>query len=249
MSLDLTAWPGLELGERLDVGYQNSVWMGSLTGEAVSIRRLRRSLESFEWELDLIAFLHASGVRVSEPIRTVAGELHSDGIAVFRWLEGREPETEAEWRAVAAELKLVHELTIGYPQRPECCVVTELREKRKSLDADIDELPRGVADLVLDIFDKLEHVERAVVHGKPISRNIGISKDGRVGIFNWDVSHVDLIWHDMPGLGVQVLSDEDHQSANILSLAWSIANNWLLDAKHAEVQLTKLVESLDLFST
>lgn len=202
MVLDLSGWPALELGERLDVEHRRSTWLGSLAGETVAVRRLRRSLQSLEWELDLIAFLNASGVRVSEPIRTTDGALHRDGVAVFCWLEGREPGNETEWHAVAAELERVHELTANYPQRPECCTVTELRDQRKSLDADIDALPPEVQDQVLEIFDKLSFVERAVVHGNPVSRNIGITGDGRVGFFNWDASHVDLVWHDMPNLVV-----------------------------------------------
>src|SRR5262249_56480044 len=51
-------------------------------------------------------------------IRTPAGRLFADGVVVMTYVEGRPPETEADWRRVADTLRQLHRLTPHWPQRP-----------------------------------------------------------------------------------------------------------------------------------
>lgn len=44
----------------------------------------------------------------------------------------------------------------------------------------------------------------------PGPSNIRIGADGRVGLLDWDEARVDLTWHDLSNLGVQVLDDREH---------------------------------------
>lgn len=242
MGINLSAWPGLLLGERLDSGHRNSCWLGDLAGERVVVRRIRRPLTSLEWELDLIAHLGESGILVPTAVRTDEGALHAGGIAVQRWLDGREPTTRSDWQAVADELKLVHEASTNFPQRPEACTVLELRAQRRSLDADIDLLPIGAQERILAVFDQFKDVNLSVVHGDPNASNIRIQDDGRVGFLDWDESRVDVVWHDLSNLGVQVLSDENHLQAQALSHAWEAVNGWILEPDYAHGRLRQLEE-------
>ncbi|MEZ5225102.1 MAG: hypothetical protein R2710_00095, partial [Acidimicrobiales bacterium] len=70
-------------------------------------------------------------------------------------------------------------------------------------DADLDALP-AAAELVIDVFERFRDVPTAVVHGYPGPINI------RIGLLDWDEARVDLTWHDLSTLGVQVLDGREH---------------------------------------
>jgi Ser/Thr protein kinase RdoA (MazF antagonist) len=55
---------------------------------------------------------------VPVPIPTLEGRLFADGLVVMKYLEGKPPETKADWCRVADDLRQLHQLTQGWPQRP-----------------------------------------------------------------------------------------------------------------------------------
>ena len=57
---------------------------------------------------------------------------------------------------------------------------------------------------------------------------------------DWDESRVDVVWHDLSNLGVQVLDDARHVAALRLSDAWEAANAWLLEPDYARRRLARL---------
>ena len=62
--------------------------------------------------------LDRHGLPVPVPIPTVDGRLFVDGLVVMSYLVGEPPKTDADWRRVADTLRQLHELTVGWPQRP-----------------------------------------------------------------------------------------------------------------------------------
>ena len=70
--------------------------------------------------------------------------------------------------------------------------------------------------------------------------NIRIDEDGGVGFLDWDESRVDLVWHDLSNLGVQVLDDDEHVRAERLSNCWEAANAWTAEPNYARTRLANL---------
>jgi Ser/Thr protein kinase RdoA (MazF antagonist) len=231
--LNVEAWSGLHLVHPAVGGHRNEVWFGLQNGEPVSVRRSRRSVASLKWELDLLCTLTERGFSVAVPIHSDSGALSHDGIVVQQWVTGHEPATDAEWKSVADELMRVHASCSDISQRPACCVVTELTLTSQSVDADIFAIPSDVAGYLLGIFDQFRHVPVSLIHGDPGPSNIRITDEGRVAFLDWDESRVDLTWHDLSNLGIQVLPEAEHMQALQLSDAWEAANAWALEPAYA----------------
>lgn len=192
MVLLVDSWSGLSLVEPVVEGNRNEVWRATRHGESFAVRRSRRSESSLQWELGLIEFLSQRGFVVPLVVSTDDKQLHHEGVVVQRWIEGRPPTSETDWLAVAAELQRLHELTSDHPQRPGCCVVTDLHTRRVSVDADLDAMPVDAGALVESVFAEFTDVSIAVVHGDPGASNIRMTTTGQVGLLDWDESRVDL---------------------------------------------------------
>lgn len=237
--MDIAAWRKLELDHRIVEGNRNEVWKGSLAGQTVAVRQSRRSDASLLWELELLQHLDALGFRVPVPLATNDGDLHHDGIVVQRWLTGEPPASESDWALVAAELQRLHKASPAYSQRPDCCVVTELTERRRSVDADLDAMPEAAQQLVSHAFSLVAAAPIAVIHGDPHSSNIRIQGE-TVGLLDWDESRVDVTWHDLSELEAIVLAPDELRIARRLSNAWEAANGWVAEPEYARRRLANL---------
>lgn len=231
--IDVRAWGGLDLIEPVAGGNRNQVWRGRLNGLAVAVRRSRRPPDSLAWELDLLDHLGQNGFRVPMTVSCDDGRRSAGPVVVQTWIDGRQPSSEADWDRVANELRRLHGATGVHGQRPGCVTVRELRARRRSVDADLDAIPPMIADRILEVFDQMGDIPIAVVHGDPGPENVRIDSEGSVGLLDWDESRVDLTWHDLSNLGVQVLDDADHQRAQFLSNAWEAANGWATEPDYA----------------
>jgi len=94
-------------------GVANDVWSVRVDGHLAVARRGVRSDADLAWETELLIRLDREGLSVPVPIPTTAGRLFVDGVVVMTYLEGRPPETEADWRRVADTLRQLHRLTAG----------------------------------------------------------------------------------------------------------------------------------------
>ena len=238
--MPVDSWNGLALVEPVFEGDRNEVWRATRDGESFAVRRPRRSESSLRWELELIEFLSQNGFAVPSVVPTNDNGLHHEGVVVQRWIDGRPPDSETDWKAVAEELQRLHSLTNDRPQRPGCCVVTDLHTHRVSVDADLDAMPVDEQALVEAVFEGFVGVPTAVVHGDPGASNIRMTATGQVGLLDWDESRVDVIWHDLSNLGVSVLEGEVHQRAQLLSDAWEAANGWTTEPAYAAARLARL---------
>lgn len=238
--LRVDSWSGLLLEEVVVEGNRNEVWWATRDDQSFAVRRSRRDKLSLQWELELIEYLSQRGFVVPTVVHTDDNQLHDDGVVVQRWIDGRPPVSEWDWTAVAAELRRLHALTGGYPQRPGCCVVTDLHTARVSVDADLDAMPVGERATVTSVFATFVDVPAAVVHGDPGASNIRITQTGKVGLLDWDESRVDVTWHDLSNLGIPVLDSHDHRRALALSDAWEAANAWTAEPDYAFERLASL---------
>jgi Ser/Thr protein kinase RdoA (MazF antagonist) len=240
--IDPSPWTGLRLLEAASGGNRNDVWRGRIGAEQVSVRRSRRSAASLIWELDLMGELGRMGFRVPGVVPAEDGRRVVDGIVVQDWLEGRRPQSQADWRLVARELARLHSELSGHHQRPGCCPVDVLRTRRRSVDADLDRMPADVVEVILDVFDALAGMPISVIHGDPMADNIRIGADGSVGLLDWDESRVDLTWHDLSNLGIRILDEDSHRRAQRLSNGWEAANAWTLEPDYARRRFELLLE-------
>ena len=237
-AIDPAPWRGLQLVERVAGGHRNEVWRGDLDGRPVSVRRSRRSAASLAWELDVIGRVGAAGVGVADVVATDDGERSHDGVVVQHWIDGRPPTTDRHWHVVAETLRRVHAVPVG--QRPEAVVVTELTEHSVSVDADVGALPPDVRRRVLEVFATFADAPVSLIHGDPNPSNIVVTDADRIVLLDWDESRVDVSWHDLSNLGVQVLDDETHARAGRLSHAWEAVNAWTTEPDYARSRLARL---------
>lgn len=241
MEVEVTPWSELELIEPATEGFRNEVWKGRIERSHVSIRKSRRPYPSLEWELELMERLDALGFRVPRVVPTDDGALHSRGVVVQTWLEGRPPASDEDWESVSSVLTRLHSETRNYRQRPGCCVMSELAEKRRSVDADLDRMPSSARRQVTAVFATLADLPTSVVHGDPGESNIRISPTGEVGLLDWDESRYDTSLLDLASLGVQVLDDMQQHRAERILHAWEAANGWVQEPEYARRQLEFLM--------
>jgi Ser/Thr protein kinase RdoA (MazF antagonist) len=244
VTLNVDAWPGLELVNPAIGGHRNEVWFGHFRDRPVSVRQSCRSEASLAWELQLLCTLIKRGFLVPAPVACETGSLSSEGVVVQDWIDGHEPSSDDEWGLVADELMHLHATCADVAQRPGCMAVTDLTATSRSVDADMSAAPIEVAEVILGIFNSYRHIPVSLIHGDPNASNIRITNDGRVALLDWDESRVDVVWHDLSNLGIQVLSDVDHERAQRLSNAWETANAWVAEPEYAQRRYAALRNSL-----
>ena len=88
------------------------------TGTSRSVVSANAATLISRWETGLLRHLDREGMPVPVPIPTTDGRHFADRLVVMTYVEGRSPETEADWRRVANTLRQLHRFTHGWPQRP-----------------------------------------------------------------------------------------------------------------------------------
>ena len=127
--------------ERLTGGVANDVWSVRIDGHLAVGRLGARSDGDLAWETELLQYLDRQGLTVPVPIPTTDGRLFADGLVVMTYLEGRPPQTEADWRRAADTLRQLHRLTPGWPQRPGWRSSTDLLHAETGTKIDLAAMP------------------------------------------------------------------------------------------------------------
>ncbi|RUL95695.1 phosphotransferase enzyme family protein [Rhizobium chutanense] len=213
--------------ERLTGGVANDVWSVRVHGQIAVGRLGRRADADLAWETGLIQYLDSEGMHVPVPIPTVDGRLFVDGLVVMKYMEGRPPETESDWRRVADTLRELHRLTKGWPQRPGWRSSTELLHAETGTRINLAAMPPEGVIRCRAAWARLIGRRTCVVHGNPNSPgNIRMTAD-RVALIDWDESHVDVPDLDLvlPG-NAAGLDDGAHDIAAQASAAWEAAVCW-----------------------
>jgi len=124
----------------------NEVWSVRVNGHRAVGRLGARSDADLAWETELLRHLDRAGLTVPVPIPTADGRLFAEGLVVMSYVEGRPPETEADWGRVADTLRQLHRLTQGWPRRPGWRSSTDLLHAETGTEVDLGAMPaEGVA--------------------------------------------------------------------------------------------------------
>jgi Ser/Thr protein kinase RdoA (MazF antagonist) len=196
----------------------NEVWSVRVGGQPAVARLGRRSDADLAWETELLQHLDREGLTVPRPIPTTAGGLFADGVVVMTYVEGGPPEHEADWRRVADALRDLHRLTRGWPQRPGWRSSTDFVHAETGTKVDLGAMPPEGVARCRAAWARLAGRQRCVVHGDPNPGNIRMTAD-RVGLIDWDESHVDVadldlvLPHNAAGL--------DEAALDIAAQAWA----------------------------
>lgn len=199
--------------EPLAGGVANDVRSLRINGKLAVGRLGSRSDADLAWETGLLLHLDRHGLTVPVPIPTMDGRLFVNGLVVMEYIEGGSPETEADWRRVADTLRALHRLTQGWPQRPGWRSSTDLLHAETGTRIDLTAMPSEGVARCRAAWARLAGRATCVVHGDANPRNIRMTAD-RVGLIDWDESHVDV-----PDLDLEL----PHNAADLDPQAWDIA--------------------------
>jgi Ser/Thr protein kinase RdoA (MazF antagonist) len=212
--------------EPLGGGVVNEVWSVRVNGRLAVGRLGARSDADLAWETDLLRHLEREGVSVPVPIATRSGQLFADGLVVMSYVEGEPPETEADWRRVADSLRRLHRVTQGWPQRPGWRSSIDLLHAETGTKIDLGAMPSEGVARCRTAWARLAGHQTCGVHSDPTPGNIRMTAD-RVGIIDWDESHVDVADLDLllPNNAAD-LSDGAYDIAAQAFAAWDAARCW-----------------------
>jgi Ser/Thr protein kinase RdoA (MazF antagonist) len=212
--------------EPLGGGGVNEVWSVRVNGQFAVARLGARSDADLAWETDLLRHLDREGLSVPVPIATTSGGLFADGLVVMSYVEGEPSETEADWRRVADTLRQLHWLTQGWPQRPGWRSSTDLLHAETGTKIDLGAMPPEGVARCRAAWARLTGRPTCVVHSDATPGNIRMTAD-RVGIIDWDESHVDAADLDLllPHNAAD-LSDGAYDIAAQAFAAWDAARCW-----------------------
>ena len=225
--------------EPLTGGVANDVWRVRVNGHLAVGRLSSRSDADLEWETELVQYLDREGLTVPAPIPTTDGRLFAEGLVVMTHLDGAPPETETDWRRVAATLRRLHELTEGRPQRPGWRSSTDLLHAESGTKIDLGAMPPEGVARCRAAWARLAGRQTCVVHGDPNNRGNVLMTAVRVALIDWDEAHVDgpdldlVLPHNAAGLD-EIAYDIAAQA----SAAWEAAVCW--DDEHAVQRLAEV---------
>ncbi|MFI6633295.1 phosphotransferase [Nonomuraea fuscirosea] len=213
--------------EPLTGGVANDVWSVRVGGRLAVGRLGGRSDADLAWETELLRYLDREGLTVPVPIPTTDGRLFADGLVVMTYVEGGPPETEDDWRRAAGELRKLHRLTRGWPQRPGWRSSADLLHAETGTKVDLGAMPPEGVARCRAAWARLAGRETCVVHGD--SNNLGnvrVTAD-RVALIDWDEAHVDVPELDLvlPG-NAAGLEEGAYDVAAQASAAWEAAVCW-----------------------
>ena len=245
MEADLAAWGEPVVVRRLRGGNRNLVVEIRLDGQRLVARRSARPALSLDWEAALLEHLARQGMRVPVPVPALDGRRHINRVMVQTWLDGRQP-GRSDWPAVAATLRELHELTMGWTQRPGFASTIELLTAHRGGDVDLAQMPADAVRSCRRAWARLEGSHQAVVHGDPGPANIRVTRDA-VGLLDWDEARVDCTDLDLAELPGRHLPPERLSIAKVAATAWEAANGWIVEPSYARRQLALLQAKPDNF--
>lgn len=149
-----------------------------------------------------------------------------DGWTAERFIEGRSA-SRGDLIHLMPQLRLLHQLTAGWHQRPEFASATDLISGAKSADVDLQALPVALRAEIVEAWRTLPR-QRSVVHGDINPGNVLLSSKGPV-LLDWDETRVDAAVFDLAAIGATSATD-DMRAAQ----AWEIACCWRPEPERAQ---------------
>ena len=165
-------------------------------------------------------------------------------MVVQTWLAGTPP-GPADWPAVAAAVRHLHEVTAHWPQRPGFASTRELRTADRGGDVDLPAMPAEAVVVCRQAWAALAGTPQAVVHGDLARANIRMSSAGP-GLLDWDEARVDYTDLDLADLPDSGLPHARLSAARRAVAAWEAASGWRIEPGYAGRQLALLGQPLGL---
>jgi aminoglycoside phosphotransferase (APT) family kinase protein len=220
-------------------GKINDVWSVRIDGKLAVARLGNRSDADLDWETKLLHYLDQQGLVVPTPIPTTDGRLFVDGLVVMKYLEGETPKTKSDFQLVAKTLKLLHQLTKDWPQRPGWRSLLDLLHNNTGTKINLNAMPPEGVARCRAAWAKLVGHQTCVIHGDTNPRNILI-KNNKVALIDWDESHVDVPELDLGKLPHNAANLEEgaYYIAQQASAAWDAAVCW--DDEYAVKRLSEV---------
>lgn len=213
--------------EPLTGGVANDIWSFQINGRQAVGRLGGRSDEDLAWETDLMMYLDQHGMTVPMPIATLDGRLFSKGIVLMEYVEGRQPESEDDWRQVADAVRQLHLLTHSWPQRPGWKSSIDLLGSEIGTKVDLRSMPPEAVERCRAAWTRLRERQTCVVHGDVNNLgNIRMNSRG-VALIDWDEAHLDVPDLDLVlPYNAADLDDGAFEIASQASAAWEAAVCW-----------------------
>jgi Ser/Thr protein kinase RdoA (MazF antagonist) len=234
----LAFWGRPEVIGPLGGGHRNPVLELRRGRERLVARWSRRSPAGLDWEIGLLDHLAQHGLRVPEVVAAPDGRRHVDGVVVQTWLDGTPP-GPADWPAVAAAVRHLHEVTAHWPQRPGFASTRELCTAERGGDIDLPAMPAEAVAACRQAWAALAGTPQAVVHGDLAPANIRMSSAGP-GLLDWDEARVDYTDLDLADLPDSGLPPARLGAARRAVAAWEAASGWRIEPGYAGRQLALL---------
>jgi Ser/Thr protein kinase RdoA (MazF antagonist) len=234
-------WRGLELLEPLKGGVRNHVFRARRGREDLVVRTSKRPDPSLAWELDLLDHLQGAGIPVPITIPTDDGRLVADGVLVQRFLPGGPPVSTTDWQRVIAVLRVIHDVTAGWPQRPGFASARTLLTQDQGGDVDLSAMPEPAARLVRAGWRPVLHGRECVIHGDLGAGNLLLTED-QVALIDWDEARVDVPAFDYAHLPPEVSVPVNVPRDQLVTagVAWEAATCWVVEPAYAQTRLTEL---------
>jgi Ser/Thr protein kinase RdoA (MazF antagonist) len=237
----VAAWPGVELLEALPGGARNQVLLARRGDRRLVVRRSTRSSASLDWELDLLEHLAEYGIGVPRVVPADDGRRHVHGVLIQEFVEGHPPRTDDEWRRVVEMVALVHQLTVGWPQRPGFASARELLVADRGGDVCLDAMPAQAVRVIRRAWRPVLAGRECAIHGDVGAGNVLVA-EAQVTLLDWDEARVDVPWFDFAFLPatVAVPVPVPVDALVIAGLAWETATCWLPEPDYARRRLAEL---------
>jgi Ser/Thr protein kinase RdoA (MazF antagonist) len=236
------AWRGVELVDRLPGGVRTNAFLARRGHQRLVVRTSGRAPDALNWELDLVEHLSNAGLSVPVPLPSDDGRRHVGGVMVTEFLDGSWPRGVDDWRRVVDVLKVLHEVTVGWPQRPGFASSRDLLTTDRGGDVRLDAMPAdGVAAVRAAWRPLTASGTECVNHGDVGAGNILV--DGtRVTLLDWDESRVDVPWFDYAffPLPVEVPVPVERELLVAAGVAWEAATCWVPEPGYAARRLAEL---------
>lgn len=140
-------------------------------------------------------------------------------------------------------LTVVHETTVGWPQRPGFASASALLRRGSGGDVDLDAMPSSAAELERPSWRPLLQGSQSVIHGDLGAGNVLITASS-TAVIDWDEARVDVAAFDFAHLpsDVAIPYPGDRDALVTAGIAWEAACCWLPEPDYAARRLAELRE-------
>jgi hypothetical protein len=160
-----------------------------------------------EWLMPVLDLAEQSGFIVPRPIKSTRGRYIEEGWICEPFLDGRMFQT-GEVRNIVSRLQILHIRGQTFKQRPGFLAAADLIASAFGGDIDLRVMPAELVALCRRAWSQIADRSKSLVHGDVHASNLIWTKNGGVGLVDWDEARVDAVLFDDVHSG----RHDDHKS-------------------------------------